>query len=346
MSVFLEFFVVIGFLAFFVASSVVGVRLLLLWRRTRELPELLIGLGVLGIGPVGFGFMVVGELCVAGAPGLAQILIGTGLAAMSVGSGAKYVFNWRVYHPRDRVLRDAGRDRLCCCWRSCLAWEYSTTGFRSLAHPGPSYFLRIGLQVGCLLWGSVEALRYWNRMRRRVRLLLADPVVSNRFLLWGLGAGAAGVGSAVGGLHAVVDAASPDRNARGDALLVAPRPRRGGRDVARLRSQRPLHALDPGPLDGLIRHSRAIRARHPRLTCWTRCGDRYGLCPRLRRRGRLRVRGNRRPRSRARVQAGDGPISEVTAWAFLPNLWISEPVLGDELTQRVTLTAGDRRDAR
>jgi hypothetical protein len=36
-------------------------------------------------------------------------------------------------------------------------------------------------------------------MRRRVRLQLADPVVSNRFLLWGLGAGAAGVGTAVGG---------------------------------------------------------------------------------------------------------------------------------------------------
>jgi hypothetical protein len=189
--------VVIGFLAFFAASSVVGVRLLLLWRRTRELPELLIGLGILGIGPVGFGFMVVGELCVAGAPGLAQILIGTGLAAMSAGSGAKYVFNWRVYHPRDRVLRTLVVVA-CVLLAICIAWEYATTGFRSLAHPGNSYFLRIGLQIGCLLWGSVEALRYWNRMRRRVRLSLADPVVANRFLLWGLGAGAAAVGSAVG----------------------------------------------------------------------------------------------------------------------------------------------------
>ena len=36
-------------------------------------------------------------------------------------------------------------------------------------------------------------------MRRRMRLGLADPVVTNRFLLWGIGAGAAGVGSAVGG---------------------------------------------------------------------------------------------------------------------------------------------------
>jgi hypothetical protein len=198
MSAFLQSFVGIGFLAFFVASSVVGVRLLLLWRRTRELPELLIGLGVLGIGPVGFGFITVGELFVAGAPGLAQSLIGTGLAAMSVGSGAKYVFNWRVYHPRNRVLRTLVVIA-CGLLAFCLAWEYVDTGFRTLVRPPRSYFLRIGLQVGCLLWGSGEALRYWDRMRRRVRLQLADPVVSNRFLLWGLGAGAAGVGSAVGG---------------------------------------------------------------------------------------------------------------------------------------------------
>jgi hypothetical protein len=189
------------FLAFFIASSVVGARLLLLWWRTRELPELLIGLGVLGIGPVGFGFITVGELCVAGAPGLARILIGTGLAAMSVGSGAKYVFNWRVYHPESRGLWMLVVIA-CLLLAVCFAWEYWETGFRTLVRPPSSYFLRIGLQVGCLLWGSGEALRYWDRMRRRVRLQLY-PVVSNRSCS-GLSSGAAGVGSAVG-VDAVVD---------------------------------------------------------------------------------------------------------------------------------------------
>jgi hypothetical protein len=198
MLVFLESFVGIGFLAFFVASSVVGVRLLLLWGRTRELPELLIGLGVLGIGPVGFGFVTLGELFVPGRPQLARLLIGVGLVAMSIGSGAKYVFNRRVYHPESRVLR--GLVGLACALLAvCLVWEFVATGFHTLTRPGPAYFLRLSLQVGCLLWGSAEALRYWERMRRRVRLALADPVVANRFLLWGLGAGAAGVGSAIGG---------------------------------------------------------------------------------------------------------------------------------------------------
>lgn len=35
------------------------------------------------------------------------------------------------------------------------------------------------------LWGFIEALRYYGQMRRRVALGLADPVVANRFLLFG-----------------------------------------------------------------------------------------------------------------------------------------------------------------
>jgi hypothetical protein len=127
------------------------------------------------------------------------VMIGTGLVAMSVGSGAKYVFNWRVYHPRNAMLKTCVV-MACALLLVCLVWEWETTGFRTLVQPGPSYFLRLALQVGCLLWGSSEALHYWNGMRRRMRLGLADPVVTNRFLLWGLGAGAAGIGSAVGGV--------------------------------------------------------------------------------------------------------------------------------------------------
>ena len=218
--------------------------------RSHELPELLIGLGVLGIGPVGFGFITVGELCVAKAPGLAQLLIGTGLAAMSVGSGAKYVFNWRVYHPRDRGLR-ALVVTACLMLVVCFVWEYAATGFRTLVRPVPATSSP-RTPGGCLLWGSGEALRYWDRMRRRVRLQLADPVVSNRFLLWGFGAGAAGVGTAVGGVMQWWTQLPPIEMPEDAALLVAARPRRGGRNVARLRSQRQLHALDPGPLGGLI----------------------------------------------------------------------------------------------
>ena len=51
---------------------------------------------------------------------------------------------------------------------------------------------------GALAWGAVEAYGWFLRMRRRTAIGLGDPLVANRFLLWSLGAGLAGAGSAVG----------------------------------------------------------------------------------------------------------------------------------------------------
>jgi hypothetical protein len=45
-------------------------------------------------------------------------------------------------------------------------------------------------------WAAGESLRYHVMLRRRLRLGLADPVVTNRFFLWGIGTGVAGLVSA------------------------------------------------------------------------------------------------------------------------------------------------------
>jgi hypothetical protein len=187
----------IGFAAFFVASLTVGVRLVALWWRNRQLPELLIGLGVLGIGPVGFGCMTFGQILHADHEVASRVVFAIGIFAASGGAFAKYIFNYTVYHPDSRVVRGlvhvAGVGLLACC-----LWAWVSNGFARVQEVEASYFVRSFLQVGCLLWGSIEALRYWRMMRRRGRLGLADPVVTNRFFLWGVGAGAAGVGTAVG----------------------------------------------------------------------------------------------------------------------------------------------------
>ncbi len=44
-------------------------------------------------------------------------------------------------------------------------------------------------------WGAYESLRAWSRLRRKQRLGLADPVVCERVLLWGI----ASVASAIVG---------------------------------------------------------------------------------------------------------------------------------------------------
>jgi hypothetical protein len=192
----------VGFLAFFVAALVVGVRLVLLARRTRRLPELCIGVGVLGIGPVGFGFYVFAQQLGVTSP-LHALLTGTGMLAVAAGVCCKFVFNWRVYHPASNALRLLAV-AVVLAHVITFAYQGLGPGFAAYNELNWSYYLRILLQIGALLWGSAEALRYWGLMRRRTRVGLADPVVTNRFLLWGIGAGAAGVGSLIGTVAQVV----------------------------------------------------------------------------------------------------------------------------------------------
>jgi hypothetical protein len=186
----------IGFVVFFVAALWVGIRLLLLWRRTGEWPELLIGIGVLGIGIVGFGLQTAGA--VAGEGTLAsRILLALSLLGSGFGTGSYYFFNWVVYHRPSRsiwTLAVVGSAGLLVCFLA----SWVENGFGELGGNGPIMLTRYVLMVGGLLWGSGEAFRYWLMMRRRLALGLADPVVTNRFLLWSIGAGAAGLGSAIG----------------------------------------------------------------------------------------------------------------------------------------------------
>lgn len=180
----------LGFGCFFLVSLAVGLRLVFQWHRTRQLPELLIGVGVLGIGPVGYALTVVAQLLDASVPLAAACFYGFAQLAVNLGAFAKLLFNGRVYYPGSRTARLAiGVGGVALL----VAWIDVARGGFEIAAPG----LRHVPLVAALLWGSFEALRYHGRMRRRARIGLGDPVVENRFLLWGLGAGAAGLGSLV-----------------------------------------------------------------------------------------------------------------------------------------------------
>jgi hypothetical protein len=187
----------VGFVAFFIASLVVGVRLVALWHRNRQLPELLIGLGVLGIGPVGFGFMTIARVLVEDHALAARAVLAIGLLATSGGAFAEIIFNTYVYHRGNRLVHwVAGLSGVALLL--CFVAVGTSTGFAAVDSVDAPFVGRTAITIACLLWGSIEALRYWRLMSRRGRLGLADPIVTNRFLLWGVGAGAAGVGTAVG----------------------------------------------------------------------------------------------------------------------------------------------------
>lgn len=186
----------VGFGVFFVASLAIGVRLVALAGRTRRLPELLIGTAILCIGPTAMGSMMIARAIVASSPGASRALTAFGFAAIAFGATAASVFNWQVFRP-ERASARAWVFVTGALFTVAIASEAALTRFADPMRPGAGGLLVSTVSAANLLWGSGEALLYWRVMRRRLRLGLADPLVANRFLLWGVGIGAAGVGSTV-----------------------------------------------------------------------------------------------------------------------------------------------------
>ena len=175
----------IGGGAFFVASSVVSVRLLLLAWRTRGLPELLIGSGLLVLGAIGYPISI--AIQAAGDSPALQ----TGLALLhallqTLGQGAIVLFTWRVFRP------DAGWARaLVVSFFAGLAalagWQAASSGWTHFAatQSGPWEHLA-AFTLFSLGWAGVEALLYHRKLVRRLALGLADVVATNRMALWSI----------------------------------------------------------------------------------------------------------------------------------------------------------------
>jgi hypothetical protein len=171
--------------AFFLAA-----HLLRRARRRRDLAPFLLGLNLLFA--MGFGYL----LCSAGmaaallgeapAPGLVSLLLGTGYGATIVGLVAALVFQWRVFKPNERWPAALGAGFAFVMglgWAGAAATGALATG----RYEGVWIWLLNAAMLATNLWVGIEPLVYHAKLRRRVPLGLAEPLVADRFLLWGLG---------------------------------------------------------------------------------------------------------------------------------------------------------------
>lgn len=183
--------VFIGNLAFSLASLVFGIRLCLLARRTRELPELLLGVSFLFGGflantlgwvlytplrpeppLLGTLFMVL-RACVASAGALLLLLAWRVFRPHSAWAGFVVVALWAVLVSYVCVDLRSGRTLAPETMHNPLYWAHS------LAVMAP-YF-----------WLFAESLHYQALIRRRWRIgLPADLVVAARMRFWAIGMGA------------------------------------------------------------------------------------------------------------------------------------------------------------
>ena len=171
-------------------SLVAGGRLLRLARRTRGLPESVLGLSLAGITGIGFPILLLTEARATIGPHLTLAADLVGSYVISLGFIGFFVFTWRVFRPDARwaaALTLLGGAVILVAtggtvWRA-FGIESSAEKFQAVRDWEILLFTSAALGFG---WSAVEALAYWARLRRRAALGLAETAVVNRVLLWGL----------------------------------------------------------------------------------------------------------------------------------------------------------------
>jgi hypothetical protein len=198
---------VAGLLLSMVASLVVGSRVLALWWRTRKLPELLLAVATLCVGFIAYAVGTAGKILVEGTPELRASFTLIGLSIECIGHVALVAFSWRVFRPRE-------------AWAGGLAGLADGADCRGARRRGrlgrAASLLRHDPHLGAL--GALRARRPWRgahldghrvlpapfQVAPAPAHRLAEPLVVNRVLLWGVAIGCPALGFAVSVAHRLV----------------------------------------------------------------------------------------------------------------------------------------------
>jgi hypothetical protein len=174
----------LGVAALALASLAVGARLVVLGLRGGRAPELWIGLSYLFAGFLScVATLAVGEMRRTGS----ELADATGLAAaatLHAGVACLAVFVWSVFRRGTR-----GGTAAVCAAVAYVALTFVGVALEGPSQPGAGAWAALAGRIAVYTWAAAESFAEWAAARRRVRLGLADPLVANRLLLWGVGTG-------------------------------------------------------------------------------------------------------------------------------------------------------------
>jgi len=178
----MEAVAVIGLGGLIASCAAVGVRLVALGARSRRLPELALGASYLLFGALGYPLAAFARARAAAGDPQAGAWLAAALLAQNLGVLACYGFNWRVFRPgrRGALFPAAAALLFAASWIG----HGVDPGWAGATSSGAWYHLGLATRAAAFVWGGGEAFAHWTRMRRRLRVGLADPVVSDRMLLW------------------------------------------------------------------------------------------------------------------------------------------------------------------
>jgi hypothetical protein len=182
---------------FAVVAGVVGIRLLRLWQKSHETPELMLGFGLVLMSCVAIPLTGVGRIPSIALQPVGRAAFALGIFCVAGGMLLVVAFTREVFR----------RDATWAAWllgmtalgvvtqASWIAWANLTGASLAeiLAQMRPAALALLATLALCFAWSSAESFVYYKTMRRRLALGLADPVLTNRFLLWALAGTAAAV---------------------------------------------------------------------------------------------------------------------------------------------------------
>jgi hypothetical protein len=177
-------FAAIGGGSFIVASTFVSIRLLLLARRTREMPEFLLGAGLLLSGAIGYPVNTIARMVPPSAL-QSSLFAMSGVLAFS-SQIAMVIFTWRVFRPGD------GWARAICIGTTALTtfgylWQTFGPGWAAFCRTerGPWSVSEV-TQLCVLAWAGTESFLYHRKLVKRMQVGLGDAITANRLLLWAI----------------------------------------------------------------------------------------------------------------------------------------------------------------
>ncbi len=214
----MELLRLLSFIALALASAAVGTRLLLLAARTRELPELVVGLSFLFTGLLASSFFFVHQIFLEarGPDALATRGIGLlGFLASWAGAASSAVGNWRIFRPGRRWA--LGLVVVLIGLPMVLAVPTVGAQERQLLR----FFGGALLCFSAVrLWTATECWMLAATLHRRARLGLADPVVLNRAFFWGGAAALASLLITIPACFGIAMAAAPPQGWRATISLI------------------------------------------------------------------------------------------------------------------------------
>ena len=173
--------------AFIAAGAVVGARLLLLAWRTRQGVDFVVGFSLFDLSAIAYPLILLGTFGGLPVESARYVFIGSA-TALALGWAGVFIFTLRVFRAGAGwalALTAAGLALLGYGYVESVRFALGAPDLAALRTPMNPVLWIEAAAIVVYVWTALEGFRCWEQARRRLALGLADPLVVNRFLLWG-----------------------------------------------------------------------------------------------------------------------------------------------------------------